>query len=381
VIGLDEWAWRRGRRYGTMIVDLERNTVVDLLPDRDAGSVAGWLHAHPGVEIAARDRAEVFSEGVRQGAPEAVHVVDRWHLLCNLSTALQGVVAGHHAVIRSSARAMQDEGADAVRVQVTAERPPTAAERRQGAKHAPRAARHAELMRLAEAGASVAGLARTLGMDRKTVRAWLRQGGPPRWTKPSRPTALDPYHAYLDRRWSEGCRNAAVLARELHRMGADVRPRVVRTWATRRRREGADVLDTKPGGATALWRPPTVNRTTRLLQAEPGTLTGEDRRFVERLLVAAPALARTVALARRLGTLLRRRSDESLEAWLDEAQDTPLAAFAAGLRREADAVRAAIETPWSTSPVEGQISRLKMIKRSMFGRAGFDLLRQRVLAA
>ena len=124
-----------------------------------------------------------------------------------------------------------------------------------------------------------------------------------------------------------------------------------------------------------------MNRTTRLLQTDPSTLTGEDQRFVERLRADAPALSRAVALAGRLAKLLRRQSAEPLAEWLDEAETTPLAQFAAGLRRDVEAVQGAIELPWSTSPVEGQIGRLKMLKRTMYGRAGFALLRQRVLHA
>lgn len=382
VIGLDEWAWRRGRRYGTMIVDLERNKVLDLLPDRDAGSVAGWLRRHPGIEVVARDRADIFAEGARAGAPGAIHVADRWHLLRNLSVALQSVVAGHHAAIRATSRAIANEDAKVAFVEAAAvARPPTAAERRRQARHAPRRSHHAELTRLAAAGASVSGMARALGMDRKTVRSRLRGGGPPSWRKPPRPTVLDPYRAHLEQRWQEGCRNAAELARELGRLGADVRPRVVREWAMRRRRAGADVLDAGANPRALGGREPSVNRATRLLQADAGTLDGDDRRFIERLRADAPLLSRTVDLARRLADLLRRRSAESLEAWLDEASTTPLARFAAGLRRDVEAVQGAIATRWSTSPVEGQIGRLKMPKRAMYGRAGFALLRQRVLAA
>jgi transposase len=381
VVGLDEWAWRRGRRYGTMIVDLERNAVIDLLPDRDADSVAGWLRRHSSVEIVARDRAEVFAEGVRTGAPSATHVADRWHLLCNLSTALQVVVAGHHAAVRATARTILDETAGAALIEATASHPPTAAERRQQTRHAPRQARHAELTRLVAAGASVAGVARSLGMDRKTVRRWLRRTGPPLWRKPPRPTVLDPHRAYLEQRWQEGCRNAAELARELHRRGAELRPRVVRDWAMKRRRASTDALDAGAGSGASRWRPSSVNRTTRLLQTDPSTLTGEDQRFVERLRADAPALSRAVALAGRLAKLLRRQSAEPLAEWLDEAETTPLAQFAAGLRRDVEAVQGAIELPWSTSPVEGQIGRLKMLKRTMYGRAGFALLRQRVLHA
>ena len=175
VIAIDEWAWRRGRRYGTIIVDLERRAIVDLLPDRETEAVAAWLRRHPGVAIVARDRADVYGEAVRQGAPEAVHVLDRWHLLRNLGEALREAVGGEHAVIRSVARTLGDERAAAHRIEQNRARPATAADRRRLARHAPRRARHAEVLRLHGAGASVSGIARHLALDRKTVRCWLRR--------------------------------------------------------------------------------------------------------------------------------------------------------------------------------------------------------------
>ncbi|MFC6739805.1 transposase [Methylobacterium tardum] len=114
---------RRGRRYGTIIVDLERDAIAELLPDRDADTVADWLRRHPSVEIVARDRAEVYGEGVRQGAPGAVHVLDRWHVLRNLGEALQEAVTGQHSVIRSVARTFGDERAAALRAERNRLRP------------------------------------------------------------------------------------------------------------------------------------------------------------------------------------------------------------------------------------------------------------------
>ena len=126
MIAIDEWAWRRGRRYGTIIVDLERRVIADLLPDRDADTVADWLRRHPGVEIVARDRVGVYVEGVRQGAPGAMHVLDRWHLLRNLGEVLQGAVIGQHVVIRSVARTLRDERVAALRDEQNNARPVTA---------------------------------------------------------------------------------------------------------------------------------------------------------------------------------------------------------------------------------------------------------------
>ncbi|WP_201832645.1 transposase [Microvirga zambiensis] len=186
----------------------------------------------------------------------------------------------------------------------------------------------------------------------------------------TRPTLIDPHVLYLEQRWSKGCRNAAELARELARRGSDVRPRVVRAWETRRRRADADALDAGVSEAVGRWKAPTINRTAFLLQAERRALRQEDRAFIDRLLEKAPRLAAAANLADRLARLLRQQSSESLDDWFKDARCTALARLAAGLWRDLEAVRGAVTMPWSTSPVEGQISRLKMIKRQMYGRAG-----------
>jgi transposase len=241
--------------------------------------------------------------------------------------------------------------------------------------------RYDVLLRLHDAGASISGMARALRLDRKTVRRWLSEGGPPSCRKPRRPTLIDPHGPYLEQRWSEGCRNASELARELARRGCDVRPRVVRAWATKRRRADADALDAGVSEAAGRWKAPTINRTAFLLQADRTVLRQEDRAFIDRLLEKTPGLAAAANLADRLARLLRQQSSESLDDWFNDAKCTALARLAAGLWRDLEAVRGAVTMSWSTSPGEGQISRLKMIKRQMYGRAGFDLLRQRVLHA
>ena len=95
VIGIDEWAWKRGQTYGTILCDLEKGRVLDLLPNHEAGTVSAWLKRHPGVTVIARDRATVFAQAMRDGAPQATQTADRWHLLHNLGDALRAAVGRH----------------------------------------------------------------------------------------------------------------------------------------------------------------------------------------------------------------------------------------------------------------------------------------------
>ncbi len=401
VLAVDDWAklpkgssgvavgkaakgWRRGHRYGTILVDLERNAVVYLLPDRQADTLAGWLRQNPGVEIVARDRAGACADGVRQGAPEAVQVTDRWHLLRNLSDAIRSVVDCQHATIRHAARQASEQGATLPVTAPVAEpdRPkPSAAAKRSQASRARQHARYEEAARLRAAGASISRIAAQLGADRKTVRCWLRAGGAPLWRKPPRVGILAPYRDRLERRWAEGCRNAALLWRELVDLGFPGRPGSVRSWAGQRRRSEPQAAGGRAGARSADKQSPSGRQVACLLMADLDALTVAEQAFVSRLLAQVPGFADGIAVAKRLNNLLRHNSKEKLGGVLDAAVGTPLEEFAVSLRRDLAAVQAALDLPWTTSPAEGQINRLKMLKRTMYGRAGFPLLRARVLHA
>src|SRR3954462_13266062 len=282
----------------------------------------------------------------------------------------------HHAAVRRAGREVAAQQAR----RATPEAPaPTTA--RKAARHQPRQARYAEVRRLSDAGATVSATARACGLDRKTVRKWLREGGPGTWDRPASAGILRPYQDHLERRWAEGSRNATRLWQELVGLGLEGGRSTVRAWATRRRRAAPDALDPTPAAATDGWKPPSTARVTRLIQADPSELPGPDRAFLDRLLVEAPALAEVRGLARDFAALVRKKGTGTLDEWLAAATGTPLGGFAEGLGKGLTAVRAALETRWSTGPVEGQISRLKTIKRTMYGRAGFELLRSRVLHA
>lgn len=381
VLGVDDFAWQRGHRYGTVLVDLERNRVLDLLPDRAAGTLATWLRAHPGIEVIARDRASAYADGARQGASRAVQVADRWHMLRNLGDAVHAITERHHATVRQVGCEVMARLSSELAMHAPESPLPSAAARRTGAARARRQARFEEAARLHAAGASLSAIAAAIGADRKTLRRWLHLGAPPYWRQPCRGSLLDPYRAQLERRWAEGCRNAARLWRELAGQGFTGRSSLVRTWATRRRRADPRTLGAPARINGQRWQPPSGRRLARMLMADTATLLEPERGLVEDLLERAPGLAAAVDVAKRLALLLRHQSQEDLDVVLTEAEVTPLARFAADLRKDLPAVQAALALRWTTSPVEGQISRLKMIKRTMYGRAGFELLRARVLHA
>ena len=308
VLGVDDWAWRKGSHYGTILCDLERGRRVDLLPDRKSETLAAWLKDHPSVEIVVRDRAGAYAEGARQGAPQAIQVADRWHLLRNSGDALRGVLEHHHRHL--------DEAAQIAAAAVTAE--PAANDNAPEAEggHGCRAAAHQSrtpvagrpaapggplrgAVRLREQGMTIRGVARTLGVGRKTVRRWLRAGHAPTWRHADRGRSiLDPFRDYLEARWAAGCRNGTGLWREIRERGFTGQSGIVRHGPPAgavRTRPRIRLPPAKPPKA----QPPTPRQAARLLMSEPDKLSEDDRRFVTTLLELSPPIARAVDLARR----------------------------------------------------------------------------------
>src|SRR3954454_4623794 len=390
VLGVDDWAWRKGSHYGTILCDLERGRRVELLPDRKGETLAAWLKDHPGVEIVVRDRAGAYADGARQGAPQAIQVADRWHLLRNGGDALRGVLDHHHRHLDEAAQiaaasvtvepAANDNtpGAD---IGPAAAPPITKAERRSLDVRQRREARFEEAVRLREQGMTMRGVARAMGLNRKTVRRWLHAGHVPTWQNANRGRSiLDPFRDYLEARWTAGCRNGTGLWREIRERGFTGQSGVVRPWAARRRRQDP-ATDRAPPAPPPQAPPLAPRKAARLLMSDPDKLNADDRRFVTALLELSPPVARAVDLAKAFSTMIKKGLADQLDEWIKAAEEGGFKGFAGSLRHDLDAVHAALTMPWSTGPVEGQINRLKVIKRSMYGRAGFDLLRRRVLAA
>ena len=411
VLGIDDWARRKGHTYGTILVDLEAHRVIDLLPDRTADTVATWLKRHPEVEIISRDRGGAYAEGARQGAPQAQQIADRWHLLCNLGDALERLLVREHDGLRCAAAAVTQRAAPVAGTPVVPagetpqdEAPPAASadvapaltvtERERVASRQRRVARYDEVTALQAQGLGIATIAKRLGMARKTVRRFLRADHfPERVERTGQSGRLASFEAYLRQRWEEGCHNASQLFREIKDQGypgsASYVGQVLGTWRTAAartgRRRAGSVLP--PGSLlSAMPRPRRADRTPRqvrfLLLRPVADLNEADQTYRAALLGACPVVQIAQRLVAEFQRVVKTHDIGALASWLTAAQTSALPelqGFALGIRQDRAAVEAGITEPWSQGQTEGQVNRLKEIKRTMYGRANFDLLRLRVL--
>src|SRR5947209_11756311 len=382
VLGVDDWAWKRGHRYGTILVDLERRYVVDLLPDRQAETLASWLQQHPGVEVISRDRAGAYADGARRGAPQARQVADRWHLLANLSESVREWLERHRSFLPQAmppTPTRQPEAAVPVGSALPKQKGENRWQRLAEQRRAHRLARYQHVRQLREQGHSERAIARQLRISRKVVRRFLAAPAfPERAARPPRVTLLTPFHEYLRRRWTEGCHNAAQLLREISQQGYRGKRSIVNHLMVKwRRTENPPPVSLL---ADHLLGTPSPRWAVFLLLRPAEKRTNEQQSFIDRL-VRLDEVGPVAELARQFVQIIRERQSEELDGWIERAKNSAapeLRRFAAGLKRDEAAVRAALEEPWSNGPVEGQVHRLKLIKRQMYGRGKLDLLRVRL---
>jgi len=378
VLGIDDWAWRKGHRYGTILCDLERGKVVDLLPDRSTESTAQWLRTHPGTEIVSRDRASLYAQAAAAAAPHAVQVADRWHLLHNLSEALIGALVPHHRLLveaaQVSARQTEAPATPAVLSSVVT-KPTSRYHKKQQHNRERRLASYQAAMEQISKGITQSEVAQSSGLGIRTIRRWIRARGFPERKIGDRKSTVDEYSEYLEQRWSDGCHNATQLWHELRARGFAGQAPIVRTWVRRRhgsRRE-------RTGQQPSFHSPPRVSprQTAWTLLKEP-----EDARsYLEELCRRSSEIATCASIAREFVRIIRQRDAVAWKKWKEDAKTSLLAGFAKHLCQDEAALMAALQHPWSNGPVEGHVHRLKLIKRSMYGRAKFDLLRLRVVNA
>jgi transposase len=398
LLGVDDWAIHKGLTYGTILVDLARHRPVDLLPDRSSEGLATWLRAHPGVQIIARDRAGTYAEGARDGAPDATQVADRWHLVDNLADALGTFFCAQRACLTAAAATLRDHTPEGEQSRSPPEevyqgkrrcpQPERWRDRLDAAAEAGVARRRAnydQVRSLQAAGMAVAEIARTVGIARMTVYRYLHEGPPQRkrHSVHGQQRVLAPYEPYLLRRWEAGCHTATVLWREIREQGFAHSLTTVQRFVAQLRREGPP-----PAGRprTMLTHPygPSPRQVASLILRRPERRTDEQRAYLKLLGAEAPTIATTVDVAADFLVMVRRREGERLPVWLEAAEASgigELERFARTLREDLAAVQAGLTLRHSNGQTEGQVNRLKLIKRQGYGRAKFDLLRKRVLRA
>ena len=386
VLGVDRFALRKGQTYGTILVDLERRQPIDLLPDRTAETLAAWLREHPGVEIISRDRASAYADGAAQGAPEATQVADRFHLLANLREALQRLLERQTKELQAAAVEVAAQSTPAVTTDKTGPAEPALPVQpaliveAESPRPSRRQAVFAEVKALREQGVSQRKIATRLHIHRQTVRRYVYAHELPKHMPPKTVSEVQNHRAYLLQRWAEGCHNVKVLWNELKERGyTGSYSSVWRALAPLIRTEAAH-SGSQPPELTAQSLSP--RQAAWLLVLDPEKLKPEEQAYRTALQALSPLADAVYGLAQRFVQMIRDRDAQALDAWLADATASPvpeLQRFAGSLRRDYAAVSAALKLPWSNGQVEGQINRLKLIKRQMFGRDKLELLRVRVL--
>jgi len=382
-IGVDDWAWRKGHRYGSILVDLEARQPIDLLADRSADSFACWLKKHPTVQLISRDRAEAYADGARKGAPEATQVADRFHLLCNLTSAVERVLETKRPELSKACEPEQVEA----RPTVAVETPPrlSVAQKRSAQSRERRLDLYNQVLELHKQGMTDRAIGSALHIGRKTVRRFLRAGQFPERAKPRRPAPrVNKFRDYLQQRWQEGCHNATTLWHEIQTQGyvggrsmVAILVSTFRTPGTKYHRQ-----NTSPPASTSKRKLLSPRQAAMLLARSPEKLDEGEKQLISHLEKVCPTTGLLRELVRSFAEVLRQKEKLALQPWIDRAIDLGLPAiksFCDGLIRDRAAVTSAISLNWSNGQVEGQVHRLKLIKRQMYGRASFNLLRARVL--
>lgn len=394
VLGVDDWSFRRGRKFATILIDLEKRLPIELLPDREASTLAKWLREHPGVEIISRDRGGAYADGATEGAPQAQQIADRWHILKNLGEALEGFFISKKSLLKA---AMLDPTTSTTKPSPLQESPMGATKRLEEVsreRHQEKVERYQKIHELHAKKVHQGIIAQLVGTSRQTVTRYIHMDQPPERKTPrlTRTHLLEPFKLYLVERWNDGCRNASELYREIVERGYTASMSHVSRFlknlrTTKGKPRGFKRVEPTPETRAIkkdaqVRRPPTALQVARWM-----TFTEEQRLdwqndYLRRLCEADPLIAQTFTLLQDFATMLRERQGARLDVWLariEEQEVSELKNFARGLKKDYDAVKAGLTLEWSNGQVEGHVHRLQLLKRQMYGKANFQTLRKRVL--
>ena len=391
VVGVDDFAFRRGHVYGTVIVNFETRKPIDLLPDRSAGTLATWLKQHPHIKIVSRDRSLEYEKGICEGAPTAQQVLDRWHVLKNCREALERQLGRDRTAIL-----------EICQEQVSVPPPPrTQSEQlRRTERQQERQNVFDHIHALSSGGRSQRAISRKLHLSRGRVRSVLTAKMPSLSGRRQRLAGiLKPFLPHLQRRFAEGERNAGQLLRELRQQGFPGSRKRVAQWMQMRRtvpakttpgpyvasavKSGPNLPSAQPasGMADRAW---TFQRLICVMLRDQTKLGAEDQQVLAAIRARSEVVSTAHDLTQAFTLLIRQRQPQELGPWFQSAKSSGLpdfVTFARGLERDVVALKAALLLRWSNGPVEGVVNKIKLIKRQAYGRASFQLLRQRVLMA
>ena len=350
VLGIDDFALRRGLVYATVLIDAETGRRIDVIPGRTTDAAGDWLREHPGVEVVCRDGSGAYCEAARRALPSALQVSDRWHLWHGLGEAVRKEVAAHSACWAKGMPLQEGKRAE------------TTLERWQ------------QVHDLRGKGAGLLECARRLGLSLNTVKRYDRASEPGRLQRVPkyRPTLVDPYRDYLrKRRAEEPGVSVQQLLREIRERGYPGSSNLLVRYINQGRLDGSQP-HLSPRQAA------------RLLLTRPDRLAGGQQETVSRVEAACPEMTALAALIRAFAALLAPDPGNAtrLQEWITSARAADLPhvhAFTRGLDLDIQAATAALTLPFHNGRTEGVNTRTKMIKRQMYGRAGFALLRHRIL--
>jgi transposase len=375
-VGIDEWAWKKGHRYGTILVDLEKRRVVQLLADRSVETSKAWLRKHPEIDLVSRDRGKIFREAATEGAPQAKQAVDRFHLQKNFAEALEKFFRKQERALK---KATQRSTGKTRSAEETAVPEKVARERR--ARHRQRISIHKRIWKLYRQGCHKEQIAQLVGVSSRRVYRALEQETPPPPRRRSRSSSIvDPYLSYLTSRWNQGCHNVTRLYEEIVAQGYTGTQRTLQMRLRPFRQKVARPVSKQ----TVIWDKPPSPRGVALMMVRPEQRrTREQTVYLEQLIQSNEPVAVVFKLAQDFGRLLRKREGQvRLEQWKDSVRTSGIAeliAFVDGLADDGEAVANGCTLTWSNGMTEGFVNKVKWIKRSSYGQAGFPLLQRRVL--
>jgi transposase len=381
-LGLDDFAFRRGRTFGTVVVDLDAHQIIDLLPDRQAETAATWMAAHPEITHVSRDRGAEYASAASTGAPQAIQVADRFHVCQNLSDAVQRLLARVLSEMKASSQQAEEEIPAKVEAPVAVQEwrpdPGKHVARTIATRRAERGARYQQAVRLREQGLAIKEIACQLGASERTVRHWFERGVAPD-TRPrhKRQSDFDPYAPYVLKRWQDGERNGTRIFEEIAAQGYPGSQRMVYRFLKTLKK-----TDVTLSAGTRCVLHYTSSAAVCLFMQHPDNLDERKRLDLAALRQAYPALASVYDLTQDFLQMLHKQEGERLDTWLASVYESglpELTSFAHGVEQDKAAVQAGLTLPINNGQTEGHVTRIKLIKRMMYGKAGFALLRQRVL--